>query len=147
MSASERGTADRLTDGDRDRMRAAVVEMVTRCPGGLAVPVPPATLCTLERVGAHAVGCGLHDLRDSERGWLHEMARGVVHELRADEDRRRLHGGADAVPVRVPGVTARDGIGAPAHVGPDGCRWWRVTYPDHTSEHVPAHRLHVLAPG
>ena len=30
---------------------------------------------TLQRIGAHAIGCAEHDLRDSERAWIARRAR------------------------------------------------------------------------
>lgn len=72
-------TADRFTDEDRsiaaEAMRVATRRWCTRDgweaeAGRLAVYAAP--------VGAHAIGCSLHDLRDSEVEWLEATARRML---------------------------------------------------------------------
>ena len=60
--------ASRLTPGECGRITEAIESAVK----GYGVNYRPthADIPTLERVGAHAIGCTLGDLRESERGYL-----------------------------------------------------------------------------
>ena len=71
MSTSAQRNEDRLSGDDRatilDRM-AATYNAYRPTPRGAEV------IDTLERVGAHSVGCSIDDLRDSERAWIRSAA-------------------------------------------------------------------------
>lgn len=73
------GTAYRLTGEDEDRITERLVEVVEgwspseRQDGGVA-------RLTLQRVAAHAIGCGLHDLREPELAWINGRIDRVITE-------------------------------------------------------------------
>lgn len=73
MTAPDIGTAYRLTEEDertiREAMAAAADEWMHVGAGTRF-----AYRDTLERIGAHSIGCGLSDLREPERAWLEEAA-------------------------------------------------------------------------
>jgi hypothetical protein len=72
------GTAYRLTSGDEIRAIGAIgrtvetwyAQSTTGKIGGDAA----ANTEALVRIGAHAMGCGLYDLRDIEIDWLRQQA-------------------------------------------------------------------------
>lgn len=73
-------TAYRLTSEDEQTIRARLAATVAdwRSAGGAARPENAAQLGTLTRVGAHAIGCSLYDLRDSEVAWIETTARAAL---------------------------------------------------------------------
>lgn len=67
----------RLSSGDEVR----IIEAIRRADvaWGEKRPIPAEFVDTLERLAAHAIGCSLFDLRDSEREWIAN----VISELSA----------------------------------------------------------------
>lgn len=58
----------RLTDADENRMRVAIRNAYKEYR-----PKPRLTgevVDTLERIGAHSIGCSVFDLRECERQWI-----------------------------------------------------------------------------
>lgn len=66
-------TANRLTEGDRARVIAAVAGA---CAEWRAAGGTPSIrdLKTLARLGANSIGCAEHDLRQSELDWIEARA-------------------------------------------------------------------------
>lgn len=76
--AAERGTEDRLTDGDRERVRAAIEEVASQQPSGWTREQRLNSAELAARRGASAIGCGFADLRQVEEDWIREQARQIL---------------------------------------------------------------------
>lgn len=66
--------ADRLTDEDRDKIRARIGETIAE----LRRPATWADVPALERIAAHAIGCNAYDLRTVELEWIADTVREEV---------------------------------------------------------------------
>lgn len=71
-------TAYRLTTADEAKIIQALEGACNewRAQGG--TPRETTDLPTLLRLGAHSIGCSLHDLRDSEIDWIEERAKEAI---------------------------------------------------------------------
>lgn len=67
--------ADRLTDGDRARIRAAMADAASKLPSSWSGEQRLGYEETAARLGANAIGCGFHDLREVEEAWIRAEAR------------------------------------------------------------------------
>ena len=72
MTTSAARDENRLTATDRERIAARLAELRDewRINGHT---YRPADAAVVERVGAHAIGCATHDLRDSELAEIRSM--------------------------------------------------------------------------
>jgi hypothetical protein len=65
----------RLTEADEATVLAALNEKVADWSNRRSGPFDRATaMVALTRIGAHAIGCSLHDLRDVEIDWVERHA-------------------------------------------------------------------------
>ncbi len=67
------GTDYRLTEEDETRIRVALRRAVSEwdaSPVSGSYRIDAAARVTLQRIGAHAIGCGLDDLRSVELEWI-----------------------------------------------------------------------------
>ncbi len=68
-------TAYRLTRSDEQAISARIAETVTQWATHHHGHRPDrADLLILRRIGAHAIGCRTHDLRDVELDWIEDQA-------------------------------------------------------------------------
>lgn len=65
----------RFSAEDEARARAAMAEHAAQLPPTWSVQAKLAQAEQAQRIGASAIGCGLHDLRESEISWLASQAR------------------------------------------------------------------------
>ena len=65
----------RFSPEDEARARAAMAEHAAQLPPTWSVQAKLAQAEQAQRIGASAIGCGLHDLRESEISWLASQAR------------------------------------------------------------------------
>lgn len=72
------GTTDRLTDDDRRRVSEAIEALAAQLPAEWTPGQRLEAAMTASRLGAHAIGCGLHDLRPVEQDWIHAEARRIL---------------------------------------------------------------------
>lgn len=63
-------TAYRFETRDEDAIRDRIAATLNQWRADGLRTFDGTALLALERVGAHAIGCGLHDLRDCERQWI-----------------------------------------------------------------------------
>lgn len=60
----------RLSPEDERKIRTAMQEAVDKWTSAEGVEASWGDLPTLERIGAHSIGCALHDLREEERKFV-----------------------------------------------------------------------------
>lgn len=69
----------RFTTRDEDRIRDAVSAACARWRTiGIDPARHPNDIQSLEMIAWHAIGCTVHDLRDSERAWITEEVHRVL---------------------------------------------------------------------